>query len=125
MIGETFHLYQHDMVKRDSKPTKLKDKCLLQYDGLPYNGILLYRISNIYTIACPPVRGDNPRAFVSGLSPVQVDNHGITTLYHGVDPCTLREISCLKGGEKKSIYTLESCIWRVIKRTVYYFHRQL
>ena len=26
-----------------------------------------------YTTICPPVRGDNPRALASGLSPVQVD----------------------------------------------------
>ena len=30
----------------------------------------------------PIVRGDNPQALVSGLSPVQVDNHGISILYH-------------------------------------------
>ena len=28
-------------------------------------------------MGCPPVRGDNPRALVSGLSYVQVDKHGI------------------------------------------------
>ena len=28
----------------------------------------------IYTMGCPPVRGDNPRALASGLSYVQVDN---------------------------------------------------
>ena len=33
-------------------------------------------ICNIYTMSCPPVRGDNPRALASGLSPIQVDNHG-------------------------------------------------
>ena len=31
---------------------------------------------------CPPVRGDNPRALVSGLSLIQVDNHGIMFLLH-------------------------------------------
>ena len=31
-------------------------------------------ISNGYTMGCPPVRGDNPRALASGLSNVQVDN---------------------------------------------------
>ena len=35
-----------------------------------------------YTMGCPPVRGDNPRALASGLSYVQVDKHGITILYH-------------------------------------------
>ena len=52
--------------------------------------------SNSYTMGCPPVRGDNPRALVSGLSYVQVDKHGITILYHlhQCRPCTLRDISC-------------------------------
>ena len=35
-------------------------------------------ICNSYTVGCPPVRGDNPRALASGLSYVQVDKHGIT-----------------------------------------------
>ena len=39
-------------------------------------------IRNSYTMSCPPVRGDNPRALASGLSYVQVDKHGITILYH-------------------------------------------
>ena len=39
-------------------------------------------LGNSYTMGCPPVRGDNPRALASGLSYVQVDKHGITILYH-------------------------------------------
>ena len=39
-------------------------------------------LSNSYTMGCPPVRGDNPRALASGLSYVQEDKHGITILYH-------------------------------------------
>ena len=39
-------------------------------------------LSNSYTMGCPPVRGDNPRAIASGLSYVQVDKHSITILYH-------------------------------------------
>ena len=46
-------------------------------------------ISNGYTIGCPPVPGDdrrafgdNPRDLASGLSIIQVDNHGIAILYH-------------------------------------------
>ena len=35
---------------------------------------LLINLSNNYTMGCPPVRGDNPRALASGLSSVQVDN---------------------------------------------------
>ena len=51
---------------------------------------------NSYTMGCPPVRGDNPRALASGLSYVQVDKHGITILYHHHQcrPCTSRDISC-------------------------------
>ena len=51
---------------------------------------------NSYTIGCPSVRGDNPRALASGLSYVQVDKHGITIIYHQHQcrPCTSRDISC-------------------------------
>ena len=53
-------------------------------------------IHNSYTIVCLSVRGDNPRALASGLSPIQADNHGITILYHLYQcrPCTLWDISC-------------------------------
>ena len=44
--------------------------------------LLINSINNSYTIGCPPVRGDNPRALASGLSYVQVDKHDITILYH-------------------------------------------
>ena len=37
-------------------------------------------LCNSYTMGCPPVRVDNPRALASGLSYVQVDKHGITIL---------------------------------------------
>ena len=54
-------------------------------------------ICNSYTMACPPVRGDNPRALASELSYVQVDKHGITILYHlhQCRTCTSQAISCL------------------------------
>ena len=29
---------------------------------------VMVRVCSSYTIACPPVRGDNPRALASGLS---------------------------------------------------------
>ena len=53
-------------------------------------------LSNSYTMGCPPVRGDNPRALASGLSYVQVDKHGITILYHlhQCRPCTSSDIPC-------------------------------
>ena len=34
------------------------------------------QICNSYTMDCPPVRGDNPRALASGLSYAQVDKQG-------------------------------------------------
>lgn len=40
------------------------------------------KMSNRYTMVCPPERGDNPRAFVSRLSPVRPTDHGIGILYH-------------------------------------------
>ena len=57
---------------------------------------LQHAISNSYTMGCPPVHGDNPRALASGLSYVQVDKHGIIILYqlHQCRPCTARDISC-------------------------------
>ena len=53
-------------------------------------------LSNSYTMCCPPVCGDYPRALASGLSYVQGDNHGKTILYHlhQCRPCTSRDISC-------------------------------
>ena len=53
-------------------------------------------ICNSYTMGCPPVRGNNPRALASGLSYVQVDKHGITILchLHQCRPCTSSDISC-------------------------------
>ena len=42
------------------------------------------KLCNSYTMGCPPVRGDNPRALASGLFYVQVDKHGITILYTNI-----------------------------------------
>ena len=36
--------------------------------------------SNTYTMGCPPVLGDNPRALASGLFYVHMDKHGINIL---------------------------------------------
>ena len=38
-------------------------------------------VCNSNTMACAPLRGDNPRALASGLSYVQADNHGLTIFY--------------------------------------------
>ena len=43
---------------------------------------MVYCICNRYTIGCPPVRGDNPRALASALSYVQVDKYSVNILYH-------------------------------------------
>ena len=54
-------------------------------------------ICNSYTMGWTPIRGENLRAQAGGLSYVQVDNHGITILYHlhHWRPCTSQDISCL------------------------------
>ena len=63
-------------------------------------------LCNSYTMGCPPVRGDNPRALASGLSYVEMDKHGIPILYHlhQCRPCTSRDIHAKvgKGGIKPS-----------------------
>ena len=53
-------------------------------------GVGKYKISNSYTMSCPPVRGDNPQTLASELSYVQVDKHSIIILYHPnhCRPCT-------------------------------------
>ena len=53
-------------------------------------------LCNSYTMGCPHVRGDNPRALAGGLSYVQVDKHGITILYHLYQcrPCISGDVSC-------------------------------
>ena len=59
--------------------------------------VILNSVScNSYTMGCPPVRGDNPRALASGLSYVQVDKHVIAILYHlhQCRSCTSSDISC-------------------------------
>ena len=58
--------------------------------------VVLTYFNDSFTTGCPPVRGDNSRALASELSYVQVDNYGITILYHlhQCRPCTLRDISC-------------------------------
>ena len=55
---------------------------------------------------CTPVRGDNPRALVSGLSKVEVDKHGITILYH-LHQCVLHhEILRAKVGKGGIIHVI-------------------
>ena len=50
-------------------------------------GVCAYAISYSYNMACPHVRGDNPRALASGLSFVQVDKYAKLsyTTYISVD----------------------------------------
>ena len=47
-------------------------------------------------MGCPPVHGENPLAFASGLSYVQVDKHGIAILchLHQCRPCASQDILC-------------------------------
>ena len=55
--------------------------------------------SNSYTMACPPVHGDNPRALASGLSYVQVDKHGITIYNYISEDLAHHAIFCAKVGK--------------------------
>ena len=86
-------------------PIRLPVRSIPEYDqefGIFYLALLTLKtkMANIcdrelrksYIMGCPPVRGDNPRALASGLYYVQVDNHGITILYHQhkCRPCTSR-----------------------------------
>ena len=68
-------------------------------------------LSNSYTMGCPPVCVDNPRALASGLSYKQVDKHGITvdTKYVSVD-LAYHEIFHAKVGKggKKSYQQFET-----------------
>ena len=56
----------------------------------------LHLICNSYNMGYPPVCGDNPRPFASGLSAVLVDSHSITVMYqlHQYRPCTARDVAC-------------------------------
>ena len=57
--------------------------------------LMKLELGNSFTMGCPPVHGDNPRALASGLSYVQVDKHGITIYtLHQCRPCTSCDISC-------------------------------
>ena len=60
---------------------------LVKHELFIPGGHVIIALSNSYTMGCPPVRGDSPRALASGLSYVQVDKHGITnfTTYIIVD----------------------------------------
>ena len=60
--------------------------------------LIVYCLSNSYTMGCPPVRGDSPRALASGLSYGQVDKHAITILYH-LHQCRHHEVFCAKDGK--------------------------
>ena len=73
-----------------------KDEVGTENHNSPLVFLSHWPLRNSYTMGCPPVRGDNPRALASGLSYIQVDKHGITILYqlHQCRPCTSRDISC-------------------------------
>ena len=85
-------IYGQDMAQLQTtvQPTTLRGPNITQNTNSYMTAIT--QLSNSYTMGCPPVRGDNPRASASGLSYVQVDKHGITTLYHlhQCRPCTSR-----------------------------------
>ena len=45
-----------------------------------YMNFKISRLGINYSMVCPLVHGENPRALANRLSPVQVANHGITFL---------------------------------------------
>ena len=63
-------------------------------------------------MGCPPVCGDNPRVLASGLSYVQVDKHGITTLYHQHQcrSCSSGDILHAKDGKGVIIRNISTLI---------------
>ena len=60
-----------------------------------------------YTLACPPLRGNNPRTLTSGLSYEQVKKHGITifTTYISIDLAhnEIFRVKVGKGGMKDAL----------------------
>ena len=72
------------MVRPNHRPLALLDTHTPARAYGPRHGHLFIRgmcanaIRNSYTMGCPPVCVDNPRALASGLSSVQVDKHCIT-----------------------------------------------
>ena len=92
-IKETyFEIYIYQESCPLAFPLKNISVCQSVLKYLPLYG----KLCNSYTMACPPVRGDNQRAVASGLSYAQVDKQGISILYHlhQCRPCKSRDISC-------------------------------
>ena len=60
------------------------------------------RVSNSYTTVCPPVQGDNPRAIVCRISPLQVDKlwYNCFILPHHYRPCSVGSITKSKRNMK-------------------------
>ena len=52
-------------------------RCMYMNGSLPHRPNKITSC-NSYIMVCPPVHGDNPRALVNAISPVHVNNHGIT-----------------------------------------------
>ena len=53
--------------------SKSKDQSPWEYALSDLSQSTSLKLCNSYTMGCPPVREDNPRALASGLSYVQVD----------------------------------------------------
>ena len=68
-------------------------------------------------MGCPPIRGDNPRALASGLFYVQVDERGITILYHlpyaSVDLAHHRIVRAKAGKGCINIFILTDYSWTI------------
>ena len=99
MVWFTYNIIKGPFPVLLSKHNCFKNLFLTVWNGLSCDKpwpCCMRIISKSYTMGCPPLRGDNPRALASGLSYVQVDKHGVTFLYHldQCRPCTSRDCSC-------------------------------
>ena len=92
-------MFTHKQVFRLRKTRSVNLKVKLNSPSLLW-------ICNSYTMVCPTVRGDNPRALASGSSPAQADKPWCNYLYR---PQTLLSVEYIvlkfaisdKGGMKK------------------------
>ena len=68
-------------------------------------------------MGCPLVRGKNLLAYASGLSYVQVDNLGMTILYHlhQCRPCTSRD-SCAKVGKGGKVIVIPCLVCLYVEK---------
>ena len=105
LVGRTYHIFGNLM------PRLMYINTLWQFTL--FNRGSLRCLSNSYTMGCPPVRGDNPHALVSGLSYLQVDKHCITILYHlhQCRPCKVRKEANIRKRYNQVPHLTQDTTW--------------